>query len=75
MGLRESYVGDEAQLKRGILSLRSPIECGVVINWDDMELIWHHTFYKELEVEPGEHPVLIAEVPFIPKSNRQVCKL
>ncbi|KAH9209867.1 actin family [Leptodontidium sp. 2 PMI_412] len=71
MGLRESYVGDEAQLKRGILSLRSPIECGVVINWDDMELIWHHTFYKELEVEPGEHPVLIAEVPFIPKSNRQ----
>merc|ERR1711939_1170110 len=32
--------------------LRYPIEHGVVTNWDDMEKIWHHTFYNELRVAP-----------------------
>ena len=36
LGLRDCYVGDEANAKRAMLSTSFPIENGVVTNWEDM---------------------------------------
>ncbi|VVB03077.1 unnamed protein product [Arabis nemorensis] len=71
MNEKQVYVGAEAQAKRGILSLKYPIEHGIVNNWEDMELIWNHTFCNELRMDPAEYPVLLTEAPLNPKANRE----
>lgn len=70
-GQKDAYVGDEAQSGGGHMSFEYPIHHGIVTNWDQMEKIWHHTFFNELHVDPEEHPVLLTEAPLIPKANKE----
>ena len=67
----DAYIGDAALAKREILSVRYPIERGIVTHWDDMEKIWHHIFHNELQTSPEDRPMLITEAPLNPKGNRE----
>lgn len=67
----DTYVGDQACAKAGVLLLKYPMERGIVTNWDDMEKLWHHTFYNEICEDPAEHSVLLTEPPLNPKANRE----
>lgn len=71
MGQKDFFVGEEAQSKRGVLSLSYPIEHGIINDWEGMEKIWYHTFYNELRISPNEFKVLVTEAPLNPKSNRE----
>ena len=72
MPMQGVYIGDEAQSKRGGLYLSHPIQNGVVSNWDNMELLWHHVFSEgQLHVDPAERPVLLTDSPLIPKAHRE----
>jgi len=71
MGHKNAYVGDEAQAKRGVLVLKYPIEQGIVTCWEDLEMIWHHSFYNELRITPEQQPILLTEAPLNPRQNRE----
>ncbi|XP_017837415.1 actin-like protein 53D isoform X2 [Drosophila busckii] len=68
--ISDSVIGEAAAKMRGILTLKYPIEHGIVNNWPDMEKIWKST-YELLRVEPDAHPVLLTEPPLNPKKNRE----
>ncbi|KAH3766237.1 actin 11 [Pelomyxa schiedti] len=59
------YVGNEVHSTgwRHILSLKHPIERGVITSWGDMEAVWHHAFHSQLRVFPEEQNVLVTEAP------------
>ena len=65
-------MGNQCDELKGILKMSFPLELGIVENWDDMELVWHHTFFKELCVDPKDLTgVLVTEAPMNPKGNRE----
>jgi actin-related protein len=69
--LGDIAVGDAA-LAGGAkgLTLRYPIEHGIITNWDDMERVWRRC-YEELAVDPGKQALLVTEAPMNPKANRE----
>ena len=66
-----NFIGSEARRRQGVLSLRYPIERGTVTNWEDMELLWQHTFCNKLQVVPEQHRVLLTESPLQPAASRE----
>nr|XP_043623163.1 actin-3-like [Erigeron canadensis] len=71
--LKDFYVDGDTEMpyKRDLLKISYPITNGRVTNWEDMEILLHHTFYNELHVEPKDRPVLLTEPPMNPKNDKE----
>ena len=72
VGVKDSFVGEDALSRGDELAISSPLRRGVVLDWKAMEAIWYHTFYTHLKVNPEEHPVLMTEPPSSPDRNREI---
>ncbi|XP_033755422.1 actin-3-like [Pecten maximus] len=64
---KEYIVGDEIRDVREMLTVRYPIEFGVINNWNEMEKLWQYIFYEQLRATPAEHAVLLTRPPHNPK--------
>ncbi|CAG5015575.1 unnamed protein product [Parnassius apollo] len=53
-----------------MLTLKYPIEHGIVTDWYDMEKIWHHTFYNKLRVAPENTPFCSQRLPSTKKQKK-----
>lgn len=68
----ELFVGPRAEEHRGLLSIKYPMEHGIVTDWNDMERVWSYIYSKDqLSTFSEEHPVLLTEAPLNPRRNRE----
>ncbi|CAD5122908.1 DgyrCDS11308 [Dimorphilus gyrociliatus] len=68
---KEYFVGDDAQSKRDMLTLKYPIKYGFGSEWNDIECLWEYTFEKSLQVDPSDYPMLLTEMPNCPRCTRE----
>jgi len=68
---KEFYYGDEVHELRNKLAVFTPLENGIIENFEYMEFLWEYTFFEQLKVNPSKHPVLLTEPPYNPKPNRE----
>jgi actin-related protein len=69
-GSRKYYVGEQAELQRGMLSMSYPVSQGAVQNWDDWEQLVRG-MYEKLKSAPSEQPVLFSVPIQSPLANEQ----
>uniref|UniRef100_A0A8C4R127 Uncharacterized protein n=1 Tax=Eptatretus burgeri TaxID=7764 RepID=A0A8C4R127_EPTBU len=57
-------------------TVRSPSWRGVTTDWQALEVLWHHVFYKQLKMAPEDQAVFVTDSPFDPTTCREkVCEL
>ncbi|CAN0117478.1 unnamed protein product [Ascophyllum nodosum] len=65
-------VGDLAvSRRRDGLEMKSPLEDGLLSDWEQVEKLWEHAFYQRLRAVPSERPVLCAEASWSTAKERR----
>ncbi|XP_015258599.1 PREDICTED: actin, cytoplasmic-like [Cyprinodon variegatus] len=66
-----SFVGNEAQKKRGILAVKYITDNNFETDWEELENLWIHAFNSLLQINPEEYPILMSENAMTPKVHRE----
>lgn len=70
LGGDHCYIGNKAIDMTDVLDVRTPIERGVVTDWDAMGQIWTHVLNDHL-IKPSEGFILVTESAMNSKSNKE----
>lgn len=65
------YCGEQIRGISNKLICHSPLENGIVQNFEQMEMLWEYTIDEVLKVDPMKHPILLTEPPYNPKNTRE----
>jgi actin-related protein 2 len=73
--LKEIMIGDEAAAARQYLEIKYPVENGKITDWNDMELLWKHTFHDVMGLCGKDYncegfKILLTEAPLNPEANQ-----
>uniref|UniRef100_A0A0B7B8M4 Actin, cytoplasmic n=1 Tax=Arion vulgaris TaxID=1028688 RepID=A0A0B7B8M4_9EUPU len=69
--VKRNCIGQDALDEGDALTLKYPIERGVITDWENMEILWDYIYQKKLTALPTDHPVLVTDTPNNPKENRE----
>lgn len=50
---------------------QSPIERGVVTNWDDLEEVYDHLLHMELKLDSTDHSIVLPSSPISTRESRR----
>eukprot|EP00073_Rattus_norvegicus_P034263 XP_008758407.1 PREDICTED: actin-like isoform X2 [Rattus norvegicus] len=64
------FIGAEVQNNRPKLNIHYPIFRGAITNWDNVQKVWHYSFYHYLRIAPEQHPILVTDPPLTTKEAR-----
>ncbi len=70
MDQKDIYFGHEVTSKESVLNISRPIVNGIIENWADMEKMWHHGFFNELQISPEDSHILLTDTPGNSKKNK-----
>ncbi len=64
-------VGAPALANAGGMTLKHPVQHGVVVDWDAWQVLVRHLIQDELQVAAGERALLLTDVPLNTRDNRR----
>ncbi|KAG5450750.1 actin [Clonorchis sinensis] len=70
-GRSDWYVGENAKPWLRHLPVACPVSHGQIVDLDELAIIWHYLYSKELRVNAVDHPLMLTEYPLTPIRQRE----
>nr|XP_033811850.1 actin-like [Geotrypetes seraphini] len=67
---QEIWIGRAARMKSNLVLVEF-LKDGTIVDWEAVEDLWRYILYKELEVLPEKHAVLLSDSPYSTSTQRE----